>query len=116
MGRVLRAGAFWVGVASAGVLPLVGVVWSWFYPPVTPKLEPRAAGLMTFALSLLNSMGDGIMVMVRMAGLAVVAVLASVMAFTAAWFAHESRQTKLLCLLPVTMVGLMYGLRVAIGD
>jgi hypothetical protein len=71
---------------------------------------------MTFALSLLNSMGDGIMVMVWMAGLAAVAVLASLIAFTAAWFAHESRQTKLLCLLPAAMVGSMYGLLVAIGD
>lgn len=60
-------------------------------------------------------MGDGIMVMVWMSGLAAVALLASVIAFAAAWFTHESHRTKLLCLLPVAMVIFMHGLLIAIG-
>jgi hypothetical protein len=115
LSHALRKVSFWIGVASSGVMPMVPVVCRWLYPPVAPKVEPGTAALLSFALGILGSMGDGIKVMIWMAGLAAVALLASVVAFAAAWFARESRRTKLLCLLPVAMVAVMLGLLVAIG-
>lgn len=115
LNHTLREVSFWIGVASAGAMPLVPVVSQWLSPPVTPKVESGTTGLLSFALSILGSMSDGIMVMVWMSGFAAVALLASAIAFAAAWFTRESRRTKLLCLLPVALVVIMYGLLIAIG-
>jgi hypothetical protein len=41
-------------------------------------------------------------------------VLATLIAFGSAWYAREPRRTKLLCWLPVLMVGLAYGVLVAL--
>jgi hypothetical protein len=114
-GHTLHKVSFWIGVASAGTMPLVPLVCQWLYPPVAPKVEPGTEGFLSFALSILGSMGDGIMVMVWVSGLAAVALLASVIAFAAARSTREPRRTKLLCLLPVVMLAVMYGLLVAIG-
>lgn len=113
--HTLRKVSFWIGIASAGTMPLVPLVCQWLYPPVAQEVEPGTAGFLSFTLSILGSMGDGIMVMVWMSGLAAVALLASVIAFAAAWSTRERRRTKLLCLLPVALVVIMYGLLIAIG-
>ena len=107
--------SLWVGLVCALAMPLVPFVYQWLYPPVAQKLKPGVGGLLSFALGVLNSMSDGIMVMLWLAGLAAVAVLASVTGFSAAWIGHESLGAKWLSLLPVAMAAGMFGLLVAVG-
>ena len=104
-----------IGLACALSMLLVPLVYRWLYPPVVPKIKPGVTGLLSFTVDTLTSMGDGIMVMVWLAGLGAVALLASVTGFSAAWIGHESLGAKWLSLLPVAMVAGMYGLLVAVG-
>jgi len=110
MHSLLRKVSFWIGMASAVAMLLVPIVHSWIFPSATPELGPGNSGLLSFLFGMAGSIGDGIMVMVWMSGLAGVAALASLIAFSAAWFARESGRTKLLSLLPVAMVAVLYGL------
>ncbi len=104
-----------IGLVSAAAMPLVPYIYRWLYPPVVPKVKPGVAGLLSFTLDTLISMGDGIMVMVWLAGLGAVALLASVTGFSAAWIGHESLGAKWLSLLPVAMAVGMYGVLAAIS-
>lgn len=107
--------SLWIGLACALAMPLVPFIYQWLHPPVAPKLKPGVSGLLSFTLGILNSMGDGIVVMVWLAGLAAVALLASMTGFCAAWIGHESLGAKWLSLLPVAIAAGMYGLLVAVG-
>lgn len=114
MTHTLRKVSLGIGVACAGTMPLVPFVYHWIHPPVASNVASGTAGLLSFSLSILGSMGDGIMVMVWLVGLAAVALLASATAFVAAWFGREPRRTKWLCLLPAGMVAVMFGLLAAV--
>ena len=112
--QTLRKVSIWIGVASAGAIPLVPVAYRWLYPPEVTKVQERMASLLSFGLGILGSMGDGIWVLVWTSGPAIVALLASVIAVTSAWLERETRRIKLICMLPVMMVVISYGLLVAI--
>ena len=114
--RALYKLSLWIGLVCAFAMPLVPFVYQWLHPPVALKLKPGVSGLLSFTLDILNSMGDGIMVMVWLTGLAAIALLTSVTGFFAAWMAHASLGAKWLSLLPVAMVAGMYGLLIAVGS
>lgn len=111
----LRNVSFWFSVATGGMIPLVPVVFKCLYPPKAVKVEQSVEGLASFVLNILGGMGDGILVMLWMSGFAAAAVVASLVAFTAAWVARESRCTRILCLLPALLVVIALGVLVAIG-
>lgn len=102
-------------MVAVAAIPLVPFVYRWLYPPTAVRVEKNILGVASFALDLLGAMGDGILIMVWMAGFAAVAVLASLTAFIAAWLTREPRRTKLLCGLPALLVAIIYGVLVAIG-
>ena len=114
MARTLRRIAFWTGIVAAALMPLVPFIYTWLYPPKPVREEPGVAGLVVMAFDLLGTLGHGINMLLWMAALAAVAVLATLIAFGLAWYAREPRRTKLLCWLPVLLVGLGYGVLVAI--
>jgi hypothetical protein len=113
--HILRKISFWSGVAAIGALPLVPVVYQWLYPPKTVKVEQSLAGFAWLAVDILGTMGDGILVMVWISGFAVAAVVASLIAFIAAWVTRESRRTKLLCWLPALVAVIELGVLAATG-
>lgn len=113
--QMLRKVSFWIGVVTATAIPLVPVVYSSLYPPKALSIEQSVTGLASFAVDVLGSMGDGILVMVWMSAFAGVAMLASLIAFIAARLAHESRRTKMLCWLPALLAVTAYSALVAIG-
>ncbi len=113
--RSVCKSSFWIGMAAVAAIPLVPFVYRWLHPPAQPKIEPGVMGLLSFAVDLLGTLGDGMLMMVWMAGLSAVAVLASVIAFIAAWMARASRRAKWLCGLPALLVVSGYGLLLAIA-
>lgn len=114
LARIVRKISFWIGIAAVGAMPLVPVVCNWLYPPRAVKLEQDVVGLASFAVDVLGVMGDGILVMVWMSALAATAVLASLIAFIAAWTTREPRQTKILCWVPALLASAGFGVLAAI--
>ena len=114
LAHTVRKVSFWIGVATAGAIPLVPVAFGLLYPPKQTQIEKSAEGLSFFALDVLGGMADGILAMVWIAGLAAAAVLASLVALSAAWVGGESRRTKLVCLLPLLLLALAVGTLIAI--
>jgi len=113
--QALRKFSFWTGIVAAAIIPLVPFVYRWVYPPKVVNPETSLVGIAVFALDLLDALGDGISIMLWMAGLAAVAVAASLIAFIAAWHGREARRAKFMCWLPALMAALAYGVLVAIG-
>ena len=113
--QTLRRISFWIGIAMAVAIPLVPVIYNWMHPSEAPKIEKSVAGLASFSLDILGAMGDGILTLVWMSGFAAGAVVASLIAFAAACYSHESRRTKTLSLLPAMLVTVAVGVLVAIG-
>lgn len=114
LSQSLRRISFWIGVASAVAMLLTPIVWQWLAPPAAPPMEEGKVGFLSFALLILGSLSDGIVLMVWVAGLAAIALLASIVALFLAWRTSEPPRTKLLCLLPVAMVSMVFGLLVAL--
>ncbi len=99
---IVSSVTFWSGMAAAVAIPLVSPVYRWFYPLRKGPGEPQGFWQNLGAvLDSLNSFTDGVAIFVWMAGLTVIAILASVVAFIAAVHAAESVSRKCLCGLPV---------------
>ena len=111
----LRKISFGVGVAAAGAMPLVPIVFNWLHPSKPVAVGQGFVGLASFAVDILGVIGDGILVMVWIAGFSVVAVIASLISLLSAWAGRESRRTKVLCGLPALLVVLGYGALFALG-
>ena len=111
---MVRKTALWTGVAAAVAVPLVPLVHALLHPRKPVEIEESVFGLAVFAFDLLGSLSTGIMLFMWVVGLATVAVVASLVAFIAAWRARESRRIKLLCWVPMLLAGIGYGLIAAL--
>lgn len=102
--------SFWIGMAAASAIPFVPAVYRWFYPPRQPSAA--ADGLSGVLVAVIESVaiaGDGIAIEIWTVGLLALAVIASLVAFVAAWRAGASRRRKMWCGLPALLAlgGLM---------
>jgi hypothetical protein len=107
--RVVSRGALWTGLAAVAVMPLVPAIYRWFYPPRAPLSSPQGFWQTLGAvLDSLSSMSDGVSMFLWTGGLAALAMIASLVAFFAAWRAKESVLRKVLCGLPILLGVVMW--------
>ena len=107
--RVVSRGALWTGLAAVAVMPLVPAIYRWFYPPRQPLSDPQGLWhLLGAVLDSLTVMSDGVSMFLWTGGLAALAVIASLVAFFAAWRAKESVLGKVLCGLPMLLGVVMW--------
>jgi hypothetical protein len=107
--RVVSRGALWTGLAAVAVMPLVPAIYRWFYPPRAPLSSPQGFWQTLGAvLDSLSSMSDGVSMFLWTGGLAALAMIASLVAFFAAWRAKESVLRKVLCGLPMLLGVVMW--------
>jgi hypothetical protein len=111
---VVRKGALWTGIVAAVSMMLVPFVDTWLHPPKKIEMEQSVLGLAVFAFDVLGSLSHGIILFVWIVSFAAIAVIASFVAFIAAWRARESRRIKLTCWVPASLAGLGYAFLAAL--
>ncbi len=100
--RIISRISFAIGMLAITAVPFVPMIYRWYYPPRTPRPDPQGFWQTLGALlDSMNSFADGIAIFVWIAGLALLAIAASTVAFCAAWSSKEPLAWRLCCWLPV---------------
>lgn len=90
--------------AALAAIPLVPFVHRWLHPPTDVRVEPGLMGLITFGLDLLGRIGDGIVVLLWMCGIAAASALASLAAVVLASFGKDTVHVRWICALPALLL------------
>jgi hypothetical protein len=102
--RVVCRGACALGYVLFAAIPLVPFVHRWLHPPTEVRVEPGLVGLAHFTLDVLGRIGDGIVVLLWMGGLAAASALASLTAVVLAWVGMQPVHVRWICGLPALLL------------